>query len=65
MKKLSGKSNSFEVGDSSYIDRISREYGVYTLDKRAIPAMTDGLKTSQRIALWLMRNKDSKVKTAS
>jgi len=50
---------------SDYISRISREYGLYVLDSRAIPAMTDGLKTSQRIALWLVRNRADKIKTIS
>lgn len=50
---------------SDYINRISREYGLYVLDKRAIPAMSDGLKSSQRIALWLMRNRADKIKTIS
>jgi DNA gyrase/topoisomerase IV subunit A len=48
---------------SQYISRISREFGLYTLDKRAIPAMSDGLKSGQRIALWLMRNRPDKLKT--
>jgi DNA gyrase/topoisomerase IV subunit A len=48
---------------SDYIQRISREYNLYVLDTRAIPAMTDGLKTGQRIVLWLLRNKSSKIKT--
>lgn len=48
---------------SQFILDTSREYGIYVLDTRAIPAMTDGLKSSQRIALWLMRNKSDKVKT--
>lgn len=56
--KTSSKENS-----SQYIDRISREYGMYVLDSRAIPSFYDGLKTSQRIALYLMRNKSSKIKT--
>ena len=51
------------MSSSDYILRTSREYGLYTLDHRAIPAMTDGLKSSQRIALWLLRNKTEKVKT--
>jgi DNA gyrase/topoisomerase IV subunit A len=48
---------------SQYINRISREFGLYTLDRRAIPAMSDGLKSGQRIALWLMRNRPDKLKT--
>jgi len=48
---------------SEYINRVSREYGLYVLDSRSIPQVTDGLKTSQRIAMWLMRSKASKIKT--
>jgi DNA gyrase subunit A len=51
------------MSSSDYIRRTSREYGIYTLDHRAIPALTDGLKSSQRIALWLLRNKSEKTKT--
>jgi len=50
---------------SQFINRISREYGMYVLDFRAIPAITDGLKTSQRIALWLLRSKAGKIKTVA
>ena len=50
---------------SEYIDRISKEYGIYTLDNRGIPSMFDGLKTSQRIALWIIRNRAEKIKTAA
>ena len=50
---------------SQFVERISREYGMYVLDSRAIPATTDGLKSAQRIALWLIRNKASEVKTVS
>lgn len=48
---------------AQFVNRISKEYGLYTLDHRAIPTMYDGLKTSQRIALWLMRNKAGKIKS--
>jgi DNA gyrase/topoisomerase IV subunit A len=51
------------MSSSEYIRRTSREYGLYTLDHRAIPALTDGLKSSQRIALWLLRNRPEKIKT--
>ena len=48
---------------SAYVSRISREYGLYVLDNRAVPSVHDGLKTSQRIALWLLRNKRTEIKT--
>jgi len=50
---------------SDYINELGREYGLYTLDKRAIPAVTDGLKSSQRIALWLLSKKPKKIKTVA
>jgi len=51
------------MSSSEYIRRTSREYGLYTLDHRAIPALTDGLKSSQRIVLWMLRNRADKIKT--
>lgn len=57
--------NSTNNASSQYINQISKEYGLYVLDSRAIPSMTDGLKTSQRIALWLIRNRADKIKTIS
>jgi DNA gyrase/topoisomerase IV subunit A len=48
---------------SKYLLDTSREYAIYTCDTRGIPSVIDGLKTSQRIALWLLRNKAEKVKT--
>ncbi len=51
------------MSSSEYILRTSREYGIYTLDHRAIPALTDGLKSSQRIVLWMLRNRPEKIKT--
>lgn len=59
MKSMPNKSSS------QYINQISKSYGLYVLDSRAIPSMTDGLKTSQRIALWLIRNRADKIKTIS
>jgi len=50
---------------SQYINRISREYALHVLTSgRAIPSLYDGLKTPQRIALWLMHDKASEKKTA-
>jgi DNA gyrase/topoisomerase IV subunit A len=50
---------------SQYIDSISKEYSRYVLVSRAIPMLTDGLKTSQRIALYLMQDQTKSVKTAA
>lgn len=54
-----------EESSSDYLKRISREYGLYILSNRAIPTMTDGLKSSQRIALWLLRRNAGKIKTSA
>lgn len=50
---------------SEYVDITSKDYAIYVAENRAIPKVTDGLKAAQRKALWLMRNKAEKVKTAS
>ena len=48
---------------SKFILRDSRDYAIYVCSTRAIPAVEDGLKQGQRIALWLMRNRAEKLKT--
>lgn len=50
---------------SVYLGRTSREYALYINQTRAIPLIHDGLKEGQRIALWLLRNEASKIKTAA
>jgi DNA gyrase/topoisomerase IV subunit A len=50
-------------GSSDYLLRDSREYSIYVCSTRAIPAVEDGLKQGQRIALWLLRNRAEKIKT--
>lgn len=52
------------MGTSEYINLTSREYSTYVLENRATPNLTDGLKLSQRIALWLIRDQAKPVKTA-
>lgn len=52
-----------KIKTSKYLLDTSREYSIYVCDTRGIPSVIDGLKTSQRIALWLLRNKAEKVKT--
>jgi len=49
---------------STYINNISKEYATYVMENRAIPMITDGLKLSQRIALYLLRNQAKSIKTA-
>lgn len=48
---------------SQYLIQSSREYAIYACSTRAIPALQDGLKHGQRIALWLLRNRAEKIKT--
>ena len=50
---------------SDYIKETSREYSIYVCESRAIPRVADGLKDAQRKALWLIRNKNEKIKTVS
>lgn len=48
---------------TEYLLTGSREYSIYVAQQRAIPHVADGLKSGQRIALWLLRNKAEKIKT--
>jgi DNA gyrase/topoisomerase IV subunit A len=50
---------------SEYILDISRDYSLYVCSSRAIPSIADGLKDAQRKAMWLLRNKNEKIKTIS
>jgi DNA topoisomerase-2 len=57
---------SIEISASSdYVRSTSREYSIYVCSSRAIPNISDGLKDSQRKALWMLRNKGEKIKTVS
>jgi DNA gyrase/topoisomerase IV subunit A len=53
------------MDSSTYLKDTSREYAIYVCSSRAIPAIQDGLKTGQRIALWLLRNRSDKIKTVA
>lgn len=50
---------------SEYILETSKDYSIYVAQNRAIPSVTDGLKDGQRKAMWLLRNKNEKIKTVS
>lgn len=52
-----------EFPTSFYLLGISKEYAIYICQERAIPQITDGLKTVQRLALWVLRNRAEKIKT--
>ena len=41
---------------SQYINNQRREYSLYVMQMRAIPAATDGLKAGGRRTLWVARN---------
>ena len=53
------------VSSSKYILDTSREYSLYVCEQRAIPQLSDGLKSSQRKMLWVIKNKREKIKTIS
>lgn len=53
------------TASSNYVRSTSREYSIYVCSSRAIPNISDGLKDSQRKALWMLRNKSDKIKTVS
>jgi DNA gyrase/topoisomerase IV subunit A len=50
---------------TDYLLRDSRDYAIYVCSTRAIPSVEDGLKSGQRIALWLLRNRADKIKTVA
>lgn len=50
---------------SKYISDIAKEYSIYTCTNRAIPNVTDGLKDSQRKALWILTKQSGNIKTIS
>ena len=54
-----------QTASSDYVKGTSREYSIYVCSSRAIPNISDGLKDSQRKALWMLRNKAEKIKTVS
>lgn len=58
-------SNKGTTITSDFIDVSSKEFSIYTAQNRAIPHLADGLKDGQRKAIWLMRHKQSPIKTIS
>jgi DNA gyrase/topoisomerase IV subunit A len=60
-KPLSSK--AILLSSSKLILRDSRSYAIYVCSTRAIPAVEDGMKFGQRVALWLLRNRAEKLKT--
>ena len=49
---------------SLYIEKERKDYSLYVMQSRAIPAVTDGLKAAGRRTLWIARNV-GKTKTAT
>lgn len=52
-----------QISPTKFLLKGSKEYALYVAQQRAIPKVTDGLKSSQRIALWLLKNRADKIKT--
>jgi DNA gyrase/topoisomerase IV subunit A len=50
---------------TDYILSTSRDYSIYTCTSRGIPHCGDGLKDSQRKALYLIKGLNDKIKTVS
>jgi len=50
---------------TDYILETSRDYSIYTCTNRGIPDVRDGLKDSQRKALFLIKPMSDKIKTVS
>ncbi|MGI0077974.1 MAG: DNA gyrase subunit A, partial [Nitrosopumilaceae archaeon] len=44
------------MASSGYIEQERRDYALYTLQSRAIPALADGLKSAARRVLWIARD---------
>lgn len=53
------------ISSSEFILKESREYSLYVCSTRAIPSVIDGLKHIQRIALWVLKDRNDKLKTYS
>jgi len=53
------------IESSEHIDASSKEYSLYVCEQRAIPKASDGLKSAQRKALFLMMTKAGEIKTVS
>src|SRR6478752_2859184 len=60
---MAKKPGAISPQSSDLLLRDSRDYAIYVCENRAIPAIEDGMKFGQRIALWLLRNRAEKVKT--
>jgi len=50
---------------SEYVLNSFKQYAIYVCETRSIPRATDGLKSSQRKAIWVAKGKKEKIKTIS
>ena len=50
---------------TDFVKTSSREYSIYVCQSRGIPYISDGLKDSQRKALFIMKVKSEKLKVIS
>jgi DNA gyrase/topoisomerase IV subunit A len=57
--------NNLKKTSGDYLLDTSREYSIYVCSNRAIPSVADGLKDSQRKAIWVIRNQAEQIKTIS
>ena len=48
---------SKEISATEFLARAAQSYSMYVCQNRAIPNVTDGLKSAQRIAAWVMKNR--------
>ena len=53
------------MNTSKFIDKALKSYALYVCQQRGIPSLTDGLKPSQRKAIFSLGQKTSKIKTIS
>nr|CAI3971141.1 DNA topoisomerase II [Ochrobactrum phage ORM_20] len=45
------------ISATEFLTRAAQSYSMYVCQERAIPKVTDGLKSVQRIAAWVMRSR--------
>ena len=53
------------VTAAEFLTRASQSYSMMVATERAIPRVSDGLKSAQRIAIWCMRNRSDKIKVSA
>lgn len=61
---MSKKTKQVQPAGASYVEQQRKDYALYILQHRAIPAITDGLKTAARRVLWVAQD-NHKYKSAT